>query len=193
MTGGPPAPTLAPEVMPVIPVQWDQPEDALLRGDILAWANVRVSAVALSYATAVLTNPAGSGILLVVEKLIAYHLAPAAAVLIVVSSDVGDVPLSFTTGFPTRSRDLRTLPVPSGSAATGATAQSASPTTNILTPCAIVPAAAINTPITIEAAVVLPPGRSLVVQNGTVGTGDLACTFFWRESPVSTAQQRDPR
>lgn len=192
MTGGTPAPTLAPEIMPVMPVQGVQPEDYLLRGDVLAWGRITQAAVALQYAGAVLTNPSNSGILVVVTQVLLYNTAPAGASLFQLSTDPGDVP-TLGTAFPTRSRDLRTLPVPAGSALTAAQLNATTTTQIMLTGSLVIPTPAIATGQRVDLEVVLQPGRALAVQNATIGTGDLSASFQWRESPVSTAQQRDPR
>lgn len=70
MKEGAPAPTLAPEILPVIVLEDDRPEWAFLAGErLLSVSHQQAGGVGLAPFLA-LTNPVGSGVILVIEQVI---------------------------------------------------------------------------------------------------------------------------
>jgi len=75
-----PASTLAPEVMPVVQVYPPSQEDDYLRGTRRCGASGRQQAVAANYAVATLSNPAGSGILVMLDEILVNDTANGMAI-----------------------------------------------------------------------------------------------------------------
>jgi len=69
MKEGAPSPTLATDVFPGITLENDRPEWHFLGGEAYGVAGQSLAAVAASYASIVIWNPIGSGIITIVERL----------------------------------------------------------------------------------------------------------------------------
>jgi len=95
------APSLAPEIAPSFDVnQQDDPQLAFLRGEKIAGYGRSLAAAAGFYSSAALRNPANSGILVIVDTIMAYSATSAATVSI---SQLNDL----TSSGPCTPRDTR--------------------------------------------------------------------------------------
>ena len=83
------APSLAPEIAPSFDVnQQDDPQLCFLRGEKMGGYGRTLAAAAAFYSSAALRNPAGSGILVIVDSIQAYSTASAVTVSISQLSDL---------------------------------------------------------------------------------------------------------
>lgn len=87
--GSPPAPTLAPEIAPSFDInQRDDPSLAYLRNEKLAGYGTTLSAAVGFYSTAALRNPANSGMLIEVQRVLAYSLNSTVTISLSTISDL---------------------------------------------------------------------------------------------------------
>ena len=122
MAEGSPSPTLATDVFPMLALEVDRPEWHFLGGERLGWARWYLGGTAAQYSHVGLRNPAGSGVLLVVDRIVVsvaagnpvqLGLRTVAAVDVVSSGLSRDTRFAQTGGFSTNSRIVRpnTFPV----------------------------------------------------------------------------------
>lgn len=174
--GAAPAPTMASELFPMIALEVDRPEWHFLGNSRLSWANTILAASPGNFSISMLTNPVGSGVIGVCERLVLGEEAGAdrSYDIEVLAAGVIVAPTTTVRGFM---RDSRL-----GWAAGFRTSMFAG---TVLSAALIgdqvlryrVPA---NTSREVELDMVMGPGSSLHVIPGAINT-NTRVGFVWRE------------
>lgn len=180
MKEGAPSPILAPEVIPVLVLESDRPEWAFLAGEALCWGFVEPGAVVGQIAYCELRNPAGSGVLCVVEEVV---LASATASAFFALGIGSYAPLSAASASIVR--DTRILPGrPSCSLASINTA--ASP--GGINGYKILQSTG-SDPVIIRTPIILSPGTLLAIQTTNMNIG-IRVSVSWRERTLEPSETR---
>lgn len=168
MPEGAPSPTLATDVFPMLALEVDRPEWKFLGGERLCGGRMTDGNVAAQYSHVGLRNPAGSGMLVVVQKILIGFAANGAMYVALRAISTAD------NIYATYTRDSR-WPGLLGSAKiidhTTAVAQG--------TPYAYIRGLA-NTTAQLTDPYVLHPGYDLLVRNAAVNV-QVDCSFMWTE------------
>lgn len=181
MKEGAPAPSLSSDIVPTIQLEGDRPEYAFLGGVRLAAGFVGVAAGgAGNRSVAKLVNPAASGVLVVIEKIVV-HSTVASKTFVIRTGTTGGA-----TATGSRVRDARW---------------------GFMVPAALVQSvngAAVNgqilsfwpgqsngtaTAAFIDTAFVLPPGTDIAIEPGVDNEG-VSAGFFWRERAIEPSELR---
>jgi hypothetical protein len=184
--GPAPSPVVAPEIMPVLTLESDRPEWLFLGGQRLLWGlALQNSAVALR-ALSALENPAGSGVLVVLERL--SFIAVTGAMPFHIR------PISGASGLPASggavARDTRLNPAGTAvsSAAIMNSGQAGAPPINGSD--AYHSVAPVNVVQEIPIQLMLTPGFGVVVYGEAAVGQDYRLTWWWRERALEEAETR---
>lgn len=194
ITGGAPAPQLTPEIGCGLSIELG-PEDRLPMGDTLAYGYVDVTGAAGQRAASMLRNPAGSNILLVVERVAVQPVTVAQPIVIGILQNAAGFPQLPAAG-EVGCRDTRVgndggvrTRLPNGKVS-GATN---TPPTAIVNGISTLPsnAAAYPQPYEVPAPngciCVLSPGWAIEAESQLVA-GRFQTWFFWREVPMAPGE-----
>lgn len=180
-----PASTLAPEIMPVLLAIPPSPEDLYLRGERLCAVTGVKAAVALEYSIATLSNPTGSNILLMLDRIV-YNTGTNGVYfdhylertnlpsMGAVNGSVRDARWPLATGGARRH-----------AAAFGCGSSATAPHINwgLLFQWKWIA----GQPQTFNPEVVIPPGAMFIVYTNVVNS-DLNIALFWRERPAQPSE-----
>lgn len=183
MKEGAPAPTLAPDILPVLVLESDRPEWAYLGGVALASAGAERAGVALQVAHLQIFNPVGSGALVIVNELV---LASDNSAVIQWGVTPTAMATNETVGGAADTRLLSPIAVRNVAAqirsdsTVGLLGMSYTlGTIRVIT----------NQGIVIPQDVVLAPGTGLLVSNRAIAAL-LQVTFIWRERAFEPSEVR---
>lgn len=196
MKEGSPAPTLMPEISPGLTLESDRPEWEFLAGGHLAWGGALLTAGVGVRARIGLLNPAGSGALFVVSKVVVCPQNTAAVCYFTfrLVNNAGEVASFGSAGATQIWRDTRGITVRSNNAAQGIVGQIVTGTT--ATPLAV---QALwvrgrdpdqNTIIVdFPEGIVLDPGTILAVTQ-ELDNESFGASFVWRERTEEASELR---
>lgn len=184
ITGGAPSPQLTPEITPEYAINELAPEDKILCSEFIASAAVYIPAVAAKSNVVSLSNPAGSNVLLILERIITSRVAAG-------GTWAGIIKLSALADLPGASqvvvRDGRVNVVSNyPRKPVGDVTSFADPPT-VATSNLFYVLIAANSTFIYDMPVVIPPGWSVHVKNAVVNT-DLLVSFAWREIPLAPGE-----
>jgi len=187
MKEGAPSPTLAPDIIPVLPLEVDRPEWAFLGGVRLGGGGTRVGPVAGQLPQLQLYNPAGSNTLVVVTKVIVSSATAVAATEI--RTGFGRAPLASSSGNlgPRDGRNAPLVGVIPTTAQLRLTTAVAVP--SIFFPLAFIILPANPFPLELEPNVILDPDSGYTVFS-SLANSDLAVGFEWYERSLEASEVR---
>lgn len=172
--------SVAPELMPTTS-PWERDEFWALTGGNLCVSGFYITAVAAQYSAMQLRNPAGSGMILIVERI--HFFAPAAGFVYVGMNLVSGL-TTLANAIDSYHRDSRRAP--GGNVIRGLAGRiTHGNDAGLIIPQQSVYKAATDS---IKETWVLTPGFGLQVASNVVNN-DLAPTIFWREKPISDSEQ----
>jgi hypothetical protein len=181
MKEGAPSPTLATDIFPMIALESDRPEWAFLGGENLCAGTRTDAAVAGSVSHVGLSNPRGSGVVVVITKIIVIGASGNGYNLCMQRGTQSDA-AGYGVKLDTRAWPSATLwtPVAPLFDYTNATAIGA-----------LFGFLRIGPELQRECAlnVVLNPGSRMIVRQSAVNAAS-QCTFFWRERALSPSETR---
>ena len=183
ITEGSPAPTLAPELLATVALEVDRPEWAFLAGERWCLGTGDQAATALNYSHVGLFNPAGSGVLGVLEKLIVTDFS--GGVIAAAAGQLG----AFSGGGITQTNSGfldRRLP---GGLATTLAVQKKVHTAGLITFELFSVAISASTTAVIPFPVMLDPGSGFVVRTLALEKR-LTVNFLWRERAFEPSETR---
>jgi len=174
--GGTIAPSIAPELQPVVQVQTFEPEMYYLKGEKICWSTGNVAASVGNFSVMHLENPAGSNVLGIIEAIelmtttnrIQYIGIANAAHTAAASNGAAVRDTRWPGGGTAPSTDEATVQLYSGAIA--AIISSAAYTVRTLA----------NESLIREIPIVLGPGMTLEIRQDVVNA-DLRASFVWRE------------
>lgn len=185
--GRPISPGMSPELMPVVIVQPEQPEMALLRSERLYSASVVQGGVAGQTCKGLIRNPANSGGLVILEAVWLFNIAGAIDCQIR-TQPLPSPPVDLATVFTGSTRDTRIARGVATSAVPGFAIVSNE--TSVAAPVGAIhfhvnlPAV---TPIPVTMPFVLGPNTALEV-NGVQANQGFGFAFFWRERAAEPSE-----
>jgi len=183
MKEGSPSPTLAPEIVPAIILENDRPEFHFAAGTTIAMAGGDAGAVVGQVPQILITNPASSGVLTILEHVLLIKTAATVFAQL--------LPTSVGSGGQARNvRDSRRPPVVvAGSHAGIATrVTGTNAAVSLITAAGYVMRAEVDTFQT-DLEIVLGPGTEILFE-GSVGGIGLTMAFRWRERAIEPSEQR---
>lgn len=168
-----PSPSVSPEIMAGLTLENDRPEWGYLKGEVLGSARAAQVAVAAQFSFGALSNPTGSNLIVVIEKIEVQCPAGSAAIFRV-------RPVGSVAGTPVtpQVRDTRWI-IGTGAARTAANMSVGTAAgLGLEAPFAW---AEVGSRYEYNRPVILRPGSSCVIELGTANVGCNNFAFHWRE------------
>lgn len=177
MQEGAPSPLLAPEIFPVIQLEHDRPEWAFLGGEKLCVGQISEAALVANYSYVYITNPVGSGTLVVIERI----LSSEADNTHYFGSGLGIAPTAFGAQIDSRSGIFPTAIASTAGFDSG---------TAVARPGSLLTFIWMLRGVAMDMfPVVLIPGAFLAIAGNVVNRG-VNISFYWRERTLEPSESR---